>query len=207
MIEIVPYGPKWEQAHIAFASKYWTKSRRKIPDYIYWKFRGRPNQEITSFLLAVENNEVIGQLGLIPVNVRVVDELYEAQWACDLMVDTSYRGKGVAKMLYDEAHKQKELTIGSDPSPAASASMQKNGYLLMTASWKCFFPLNLNEITKLKGINQRFLNVIPNPFLLKYYIWNILHPNTFESITLNDFEEKKEAPDKKIFVSVERNQS
>lgn len=186
MIEIHPYGPQWEQAHIAFASKYWTKSRRKIPEYIYWKFRGQPTTEITSFLLAIENNEVIGQLGLIPVNLVIEGNVYDSQWACDLMVDTSYRGKNVAKLLYEVAHNQKTITIGSDPSPAASKSMQKNGYQLLPSFWRFIFPMNLNQVTTLKGFDSNFLKKIPNPFLLLVVLRNIFHKNTFRTVDLSN---------------------
>ena len=207
MIEIVPYGPKWEQAHIAFATKYWTKSRRKIPEYIYWKFRGEPSTEISSFILAVENDTVIGQLGLIPVNIQVEDGVYETQWACDLMVDIAYRGKGVAKLLYDFAHSQKIITVGCDPSPAASASMQKNGYDIMSAAWKCFLPMNLNEITKLKKRNYKIFKNIPNPFLLFFKILDKIQPSTFKTLRTDFFEKEYKPPSSNLYAFVVRNKS
>src|SRR5690606_6549679 len=123
MIEIKPYSAEFEEAHIQFASKYWTKGRRKNPEYIYWKFRGNPNTNLPGFILAIDDNKVVGQLGVIPSIISIEDKIYDAQWACDLMVDMDYRGKNVAKQLYDYAHNLKSITLGSNPSAAASKSM------------------------------------------------------------------------------------
>lgn len=172
MLEIKPYSPEFEEAHIKFASKYWTKGRRKNPEYIYWKFRGKQKKNLPSFLLAVVNGNVVGQLGLIPCKVQIEEAVYEGQWACDLMVDTAYRGKNIAKALYDHAHKSVSITLGSDPSPAASKSMKRYGYKSMKGPWKFIFPLKIGEVTKLKGFNIKVLNFITNPFVffIKYLL-------------------------------------
>jgi GNAT superfamily N-acetyltransferase len=195
MIEIKKYCTDLEQLHIDFASKHWTKKRRFIPEYIYWKFRGKSNENLSSFILAIHENKVIGQLGLIPVNVRIEDKKVDAQWACDLMVDKDYRGNGIAKLLYDFAHNQKTLTLGSDPSPAASKSMKKNGYQSINGGWKLFFGLYIGEIFKLKKINFSFFNHIPNFFLLFFYFWRKLSSNKFKKININEFFEKEKIID------------
>ncbi|MFY0483514.1 GNAT family N-acetyltransferase [Flavobacterium sp. PLA-1-15] len=166
MIEIKYYSEQYETFHAEFAKKYWKKERRFIPEYIYWKFRGSQEKELKSFILAIEGEKVIGQFGLIPCEVLIDDELIEGQWACDLMVDSDYRGKGVAEKLYDFAHQNKAITLGSDPSPAAEKSMLKKGYLSLEGPRKFVFPVKIGEIFKLKGINNSFLNRLPNPFLV-----------------------------------------
>ncbi|WP_339887765.1 GNAT family N-acetyltransferase [uncultured Flavobacterium sp.] len=165
MIEVKYYSKEFERAHIKFAQKYWTKKRRFTPEYIYWKFRGIQSQTLKSFLLAFDGDEVVGQIGLVPSQVVLGKKNYEAQWACDLMVDNDYRGKGVAEKLYDFAHENKPITLGSDPSPAAEKSMVRRGYVSLKGPRKFVFPFNIGEILKLKGINNRFMNMIPNPFL------------------------------------------
>ncbi len=191
MIEIKKYCPDLDQLHIDFASKYWTKKRRFTPEYIYWKFRGKHNENISSFILAIHENKVIGQLGLIPVNVKIEDKIVDAQWACDLMVDNDYRGSGVAKLLYDFAHNQKTLTLGSDPSSAASKSMKKNGYQSLDGGWKLFFGIYIGEIFKLKKINFSFFNYIPNVFSIFFYVWGKLRVNKFKKIDIGQYHELK----------------
>lgn len=187
MIEIKPYVPDLEQKHIDFASKYWTKSRRKIPEYIYWKFRGNQGKPLPSFILAIENEKVIGQLGVIPVAINVEGETYKTQWACDLMVDNAYRGAGVAKLLYDFAHQQKTITLGSDPSPAASKSMKKAGYKFMRGPYKFLFSLTLGGILSLKRIDLKRLNNVPNFFAYFFILYGKIRKQRFNLIDKSEY--------------------
>ncbi len=171
MIEIKYYSKEHELAHIEFAQKYWTKKRRLIPEYIYWKFRGSPTSELKAFILAFDGNEVVGQFGLVPCKILINGVLIQAQWACDLMVDTRYRGKGVAEKLYDFAHQNKPITLGSDPSPAAEKSMIKKGYTAHEGPRKFVFPIKIGEIFKLKRIKISLFDKVPNPFLLLLFFF------------------------------------
>lgn len=175
MITIAYYGPRFEKAHYEFAIRHWQKRKRTSAEYIYWKFRGKPGEELRSFLLAVDGEEVIGQLGLIPCTLAVGNRTVEAQWACELMVDNAYRGKGVAKLLYDFAYGLKPVTLGSDPSAAASVSMKRAGFVSVKGPVKFLFPMYLGEIAKLKGINSPLLNKIPNPFILFLRSWSFVN--------------------------------
>lgn len=194
MIEIKPYSKEFEEQHIAFAKKHWTKRRRYIPEYIYWKFRGNQNEELKSFILAFDNDMVVGQFGLIPCRVIVDGEIHEAQWACDLMVDSDYRGKGIAEKLYEFAHENRLITLGSDPSPAANKSMLKKGYSLIYGSWKFIFPIKIGEVLKLKGYNNRFFNFCYNPFLL---VLKLQKNHSFFEIDRNEFKKLSDKKEKK----------
>lgn len=205
MIEIKYYTPDLEQKHIDFASKYWTKSRRKTPEYIYWKFRGSQGKELKSFILAIENEKVIGQLGIIPVDLKVDGEIYSSQWACDLMVEKEYRGKGVAKLLYDFAHQQKQITLGSDPSPAASKSMQAAGYKSIKSSYKFFFSSTVGDILKLKKIDYKIFNVTPNFFIYFYILYGKIRKKQFEITDKFEYLKIKSLADNNEFASIEHN--
>lgn len=186
MIEIKYYSKEFEAAHTEFAKKYMRIKRRHIPEYIYWKFRGKPGQVLKSFLLAVDGDKVVGQFGIIPSRMRIDDKVYDAQWACDLMVDPSYRGKGIAAMLYSFAHENRIITLGSDPSPAAEKSMTSSGYVLLNGPQKFVYPFNIGEAFKLKGINNRFLNKIPNPLLPVLYAFK---NSDYKSISIENYEQ------------------
>ena len=207
MIEIKKYNSDLEQAHFDFASKYWTKARRKTPEYIYWKFRRKNNEDLSSFLLAVKDNIVIGQLGLIPVDVYIDGKVYQSQWACDLMVDNAYRGYGVAKLLYEFAHKQKEITFGSDPSAAAYKSMTKSGYNTIKASWKFLFSVTIGGILKLKNINISFFNHVPNMFLFFFLFWNKIRKQLFEKISKEQYQLINDLKNESEFISAVQDDS
>jgi GNAT superfamily N-acetyltransferase len=194
MIEIKPYSKEFEEQHIAFAKKFWTKRRRFTPEYIYWKFRGKQNEQLKSFILAIDNGVIVGQFGLIPCKVVLEREVYDAQWACDLMVDTNYRGKGVADKLYAFAHENCLITLGSDPSPAAAKSMLKKGYSSIYGSWKFIFPIKIGEVFKLKGYNNRFFNFLYNPF---FWVLKLQSNYSFFEIDCDEYKELADKTEKK----------
>jgi len=199
MIVVRPYSKEFEEQQAAFAQKYWTKKRRFTPEYIYWKFRGKENEILKSFILAFNEDKVIGQFGLVPTKVTIEETVYDAQWACDLMVDNEYRGKGVADALYEFAHENCLITLGSDPSPAAEKSMIKKGYISLPGPRKFIFPIKIGEIFKLKGYNSRFLNTIPNPFVL---LLKCFSATAFSEIESKDFFQlKSEKTETKIHCS------
>lgn len=179
MIKIIEYSPDWHQAHEEFASRYWTKKRRFTPEYIYWKFRGELNKNLTSFLIAVDDRKVIGQFGIIPCEILVKSKIYQSQWACDLMVDNDYRGKNIAVMLYEAAVQQKPITLGSDPSPAATRSMSKFGFKSIIGPRKFIFALNLFELLKIKGLKFPILKVFVNPLYVFFALWKTVRKIIF----------------------------
>lgn len=165
-IRIVNYSPEFEDLHYEFATNmFGTRRKRRNPDYIYWKFRGEPNKSMSSFKLALKENKIIGQLGLIPDKINLNGEVIDTQWACDLMVSKDHRGKGVANLLYKTAHDQKRITLGSDPSPSAEKSMLRAGYKKLKSSNKQFVPVYLGVPFKMKGLEIKALNSVKNPFL------------------------------------------
>ena len=188
MTLVVHYGPSFEKAHHEFACRYWKKRKRTTAEYLYWKFRGKQKEPLNSFLLAIDNEQVVGQLGLIPCTLLFGKKKAESQWACELMVDSAYRGKGIAKLLYDCAFTLKPVTLGSDPSRAASVSMTRAGFISLRGPVKFLFPMYLGEITKLKGINSRWLDKVPNPFILVLRLWSLVKGNKpFREIGTADY--------------------
>ena len=204
MIKIKPYGPEYHDLHHQFASRHWKKRKRLSSKYIYWKFRGKPDEPIPSFVLAIDKGKVIGQLGLVPCTVQVGDEKVKAHWACDLMVDHEYRGKNIGKKLYEYAHQLRPLTLGSDASPAASKSMIKAGYKPAVGPWKFLLALKIGEVTKLKGFNSGILNRLSNPFIYVLKCWKMLRGNhiKFSEVDTNTFIPLSESFSKKFNVRV-----
>ena len=169
-IRIITYSEKYQSKHLEFAQKYWNKRVRQNPPYILWKFQLH-NQEHNTFLLAIYHEQVIGQLGLVPVQIFHQGNLVKGFWFCDLMVDKEFRGKGVAKKLYNYAIKMnKGIFLGSDPSPAAKKSMIRYGFYQADCGWKYILPLNLNRVLAMKW--KGFLTSIKLPnFLMNLFIW------------------------------------
>lgn len=162
-IKIEYYSKKWEVAHMNFAKQYWKKRRRFTPKYIYWKFRGDKNSCLKSFLLAVSDNRVIGQIGMIPCEAIIDGKSVNAQWICDLMIDNEFRGKNIAAKLYEKIESNGRYVLGSDPSPSAKKSLIKNGYSIYPGPWVMLFPLSIGGTLSIKLPFFSSLSFIINP--------------------------------------------
>ena len=166
-IQIKTYSQAYQIKHFEFARKYWRKKVRKNHQYILWKFQLH-NPENHTFLIALYNEEIIGQLGLVPVHIFHKGNIVKGFWFCDLMVDKNFRGRGVAKMLYDYGIKMnKGIFLGSDPSPAAEKSMIRYGFHLTDCGNKYLLPVDLIRTIKIKWegfptIFKKFPNFLMN---------------------------------------------
>ncbi len=158
---IFPYSDSWVQSHQAFAAKMWPgKTRRRDEAYNRWKFKGPLTGDVNGLLLAVVNNQVVGQLGLIPDRLRVDGRVYGAQWACDLMVDDDFRQKGLGSMLFAVAMDRGLVTLGSEPSPLADITMARIGYKPLIGPIKMVLPIDPSVIMRWV-LKARFKRIIP----------------------------------------------
>ena len=154
-IQIVYYGKKWEESHQKFAKKYYNNRRKRvIPEYIYWKFRSKKEIDTELFLLAISDNEVVGQLGLIPCRIILKSKVFDAHWACDLMVDKKFRGKGIAPSLYTEAMRKKILFLCTGNS---CRSQMAEGFAKNVFSKNIYFE---SAGTRADGLNPYTVNTM-----------------------------------------------
>lgn len=168
---VVPYSDAYEQAHIEFAAKMWPqKNRRRDPRYNRWKFRGPITGNVDGFLLAVVDGVVVGQLGVIPVDVVLDGKKHPAQWACDLMVDPAFRRQKIGSLLLAHAMSRDMITLGSDPSPAADAAMARVGFRPITGPWKMILPLEPENTIEVRLPPRLRMLAKPMAKILKSYI-------------------------------------
>lgn len=167
-LEIVPYSEKFAEVHSAFASKMWpSKKRRREEKYLRWKFRGPAKGEISGLLLAVFNNVVVGQIGLIPVMVQIANQSFPAQWICDYMVDQSL-GSGTGFFLLKAAMARSVISLGSNPSPSAFGTLIRAGFSIIQGPTAMVLPLNLKQVLSWKIKTSwlvSFLSQIGRPIL------------------------------------------
>lgn len=160
-ITIVPYDENVREAHVRFATKMWPSKRRRREDrYIRWKFRGPSHGAVDGLLLALLNGEVVGQVGLIPAVLGIDGERRKCQWACDLMVDSSLRQRGIASLLFNAAFARGIVTLGSNPSAVADVAMKRIGFASLEGPAMTVFPLDPAHILSWK-IPSHLSVVIP----------------------------------------------
>lgn len=137
------------KSHEEFSLKVWpNKKRRRVEKYIRWKFRGPESGEVNGLLLSTENGKVTGQLGLIPVKLVSKGKIYDAQWACDLMVDPELRKKGTGRKLFEAGISRDMITLGNNPSPKAEKLMLDTGFKMIESGRVMVFPLKAEHLMK-----------------------------------------------------------
>ena len=142
-IEIVEYDGTVAAAHAAFAQRNWPNKRRRREDrFNRWKFRGPEQGAVPGLLLARRGDEIVGQTGALPAEVRIGGERLACQWICDIMVDAALRGRGVGAALLEAAKARGLITLGSNASPSADASMRRNGFQLLAGPEIAVLPLD-----------------------------------------------------------------
>ena len=104
-------------------------------------------------LVAVMNDKIIGQFGLIPVKIKAGYKELDAQWACDLMVDSSIRQMGIGSMLLAVSMERSIVSLGSEPSPAADTAMARIGFSPLQGPLQMVLPLQVGHVLgwKLQG--------------------------------------------------------
>ena len=112
---------------------------------------------------------IIGQLGLIPVKLKHGDKLYEAQWACDLIVDPEYRKLGTGKKLFEAGINRDKITLGNNPSPKAEALMLKSGFNPINSGRLMVFPLDPKQLVSWAVPKKYSFAVSPFSKIIKPY--------------------------------------
>jgi hypothetical protein len=150
-IRIEPYSEIYVSEHQDFARKMWPdKQRRRVEEYNRWKFRGPLTGPVEGLLLALYDNHVVGQLGLIPVSLRNEQGIFPAQWACDLIVDLDYRRMGIASLLFSTGLSRDKITLGSNPSLGADITMSKLGFKPLIGPSQLVFPIDWSHVLSWK---------------------------------------------------------
>ena len=144
---IVPYSEEYQEAHREFAARMWpAKRRRRDAHYSRWKFRGPASGAVSGLLLSTDEGRVTGQLGVIPVDLRIGTGTCRAQWACDLMVDPSARRGGIGSSLLAAAMSRDVVTLGSNPSYPAEIAMTRLGFRPLAGPRIMVLPIDISHV-------------------------------------------------------------
>lgn len=129
-----------------------------------WHFLENPYVQTNNLpiWIAQDENKIVGQLAATPVKLKVGEELKDAIWILDLIVDSDYRGKGIAKKLVLAAEEFCPLGLGVNTNEqTAPLLLQKLGWVIVDKIPrynKLLFPGEaLREISRFSAA-RRFAN-------------------------------------------------
>jgi hypothetical protein len=137
--------------HEKFVQAAWpTSSLRKDPSYLAWKYRSDSTLEITNLLLAIHDNQVVGQLGLIPVQVKCNDNVLSARWGCNFKVLETFEGTGYGSLLDIYSMGMSDVTLGASPTKQSEELKVRLGFVKMTGPVKMFYPIEFLYFIEMK---------------------------------------------------------
>lgn len=93
----------------SFYKKVFNKRSEFLTKNWSWLYRLKYNDIEPIILLS--NNKVIGQLGLIPVNLKIADKVVSATWFVDFVITQEFQGKGAGSYLVREAMKMSSVQM------------------------------------------------------------------------------------------------
>ena len=185
-LKIVEYSIGYKKIHQEFTQKNWGKQRRGDPRYLQYKHRSENPNVIDNLIIAISENKVIGQIGLIPTDLMLKTKKLPCYWICDLMVESEYRKKGVATELYRYVMKRNILLMGSYPSAKAELLDRLLKFKKIKGPELLFFPIDFKALIKFK-YGSSFLLQLPN---LLFRTLEFIY-NKYQKIKYHDFNDLK----------------
>jgi len=119
------------------------------------------------------DNKVVGQAGLLPVDLNIIEQKIPAIWFIDFAILTEFQGKGYGQILTKEWMKicPNQITFCNDLSLKV---FKKFGWKNNLSAKRLVRPINtLKFLPILKKFNLNFSNTILRYFIKKKYKRNI----------------------------------
>lgn len=136
---------------------------RRMSDASFWDWHFLENPYVEANNLPVwiakDADKIVGQLAATPVKLQVGGERKDAVWILDLIVDSAYRGKGIAKKLVLAAEAFCPLGLGVNTNEqTAPLLLQKLGWKIVRKIPrynKLLFPGEaLREISRINPVRR-----------------------------------------------------
>jgi hypothetical protein len=97
------------------------------PAYVAWMYEQAPSaaESGPSLWLYRDGGRIEGQIGAIPVTLKIGGERREAAWACDLIVRPELQMRGIGAVLPEAAFAKNELLLGLEVHAPAQRMLRR----------------------------------------------------------------------------------
>ena len=157
---------------IAFLQRAYDDNPRMSDEAFWdWHYQQAPYKEPDKLPIwvAKAGEQIVGQVGTIPVEVNVDGVRHKAIWILDMIVAPEFRRRGLAKKLVNAAHDicPFGLVINTEAQVGSTKLLQDAGYKIIVnvpRFHKPLFPANdIREIAKFKVL-RKTVNLAYGPF-------------------------------------------
>jgi len=132
-----------------------------------WKWWYKVEQKEFEPLILTTEEKIVGQAGLIPLDLKIGEKIIKAIWFVDFVILPEFRGKGYGKILTKEWMKicPNQLTFCNDQSLRI---FEKFGWKNNLSTKRLLYPINpLKLLPLLKRFNFSFSRKILSGFIKK----------------------------------------
>lgn len=206
-----------EKKIITLFQEVWGKPMGKTESIKHWnwKYKNNPNDQI-EILLAINENKIVGHYAVIPVKMKIRDEIHVTSLSLDTITHKSYRGKGIFPTLATKLYKDLgetgiPITYGFPNTNSIKPIIKKCGWIEISDLPIYILPLNFitlsNRYLKIKFLSNiigSILNFLYNSFLKKYKIPNKINIEKIKQFD-KSFDDLWELIKDEIIIGVIRN--
>ena len=160
-----------------------------------WRWLYRLSYNEIEPIILINNNNIVGQLGLIPVNLRAGSEILSATWFVDFIITPEFQGKGAGSFLVKEAMKMSPIQMAFSNQNALPV-YKKFQWSLISSMKRLGRPINpIKWIPYIKNSNLKIFKDIYNFNLKKNFkSMSEIKPYSFNNnskIIIDSFIKKK----------------
>ena len=161
----------------------------------HWKWWYRINYLDCEPIVLISNNEIVGQLGLIPVKIKIENKIISATWYVDFAILPEFQGKGAGSKLTKEGMKIFPIQMAFCNEEALRV-YKKFGWQINMSVKRLARPINpIKWMPLLKNLDLKiFRNLFNNSLKKKINITESIKPHSFNSnsnIIFDTFSKKK----------------
>jgi len=138
-------------------------------DYFAWHYEGNPflSDGFAQIWVCEDNQHIVGQMSGMPVRLKAGGQELRASWAHDLLVNGSYRGRGIGGKLDAACMSDNPVTLGIGVSEAAYRVHLRMGWLDLGTLPIYVRPLDCAAVLgrRREGRGAALAGTLCNPFL------------------------------------------
>lgn len=137
-------------------------------DFLQWQYFNNPAGKALIKLAKSDDNEVVGQYVIIPMKIKVNEEIVDSTLSLNTLTRKDYRGKGIFTKLADAVYKKceedkLEFTYGFPNPNSYPGFVKKLGFTDLGSLPLMVYPLNIEKLL-LKRFNSNLLSKLGGIF-------------------------------------------
>ena len=119
---------KLESSLIAgFYEQIFRERKNVLPQIYHWLYRMSDSYK-PGPLVVLENNKIVGHLGVIPFEIEMEGKVYQANCPVDLILLPEFRKKGIGLKLVERLMENSEVSLGMRANEISKNALTKLGY-------------------------------------------------------------------------------